>query len=146
VPRKREHVLGKYIISDKPMTEAEWAAERATLIDEKAIDDNTPLIASGVLPQRLSSQGFPQTDLSSRNLDRMGTTWWSNLRFMSCWLGPTRTSGLLATLPAHHGKPPPQSLKTTESLFAKNHEPFFNAIDPTETWTPCSSIAGPFIE
>jgi hypothetical protein len=26
-----EHVLGKYIISDKPMTEEEWARERATL-------------------------------------------------------------------------------------------------------------------
>jgi hypothetical protein len=28
-----EHVLGKYIISDKPMTEEEWARERATVID-----------------------------------------------------------------------------------------------------------------
>jgi len=26
-------VLGKYIISDKPMTEEEWARERATVID-----------------------------------------------------------------------------------------------------------------
>jgi hypothetical protein len=25
------HVLGKYIISDKPMTEEEWARERATI-------------------------------------------------------------------------------------------------------------------
>jgi hypothetical protein len=26
-------VLGKYIISDQPMTEEEWARERATVID-----------------------------------------------------------------------------------------------------------------
>ena len=29
-----EHVLGKYIISDRPMTEQEWAAERATVIND----------------------------------------------------------------------------------------------------------------
>ena len=28
-----EHVLGKYVISDKPMTQEEWARERATMID-----------------------------------------------------------------------------------------------------------------
>jgi hypothetical protein len=33
-----EHVLGKYIISDRPLTEAEWAAERATVIDEKVVE------------------------------------------------------------------------------------------------------------
>ena len=27
-----EHVLGKYMISDRPMTEEEWAKERATMI------------------------------------------------------------------------------------------------------------------
>jgi hypothetical protein len=43
-------------------------------------------------------------------------------------------------LPTHHGKPPPpKSLKTTESLFAKNHEPFFNTIDPTATWARCEN-------
>jgi hypothetical protein len=31
-----EHVMGKYIISDKPMTEEQWARERATVIDETA--------------------------------------------------------------------------------------------------------------
>jgi hypothetical protein len=31
-----EHTLGKYIISDKPMTEAEWASERATVLDADA--------------------------------------------------------------------------------------------------------------
>ena len=30
-----EHVLGKYLISDKPMTEEEWARERATVIDDE---------------------------------------------------------------------------------------------------------------
>jgi hypothetical protein len=28
-----DHVLGKYIISDHPMTEEEWARERSTIID-----------------------------------------------------------------------------------------------------------------
>ena len=31
-----EHVLGKYIISDQPMTEEQWARERATVIDTEA--------------------------------------------------------------------------------------------------------------
>jgi hypothetical protein len=34
-----EHVLGKYIISDRPMTEDEWARERATVIDEKPVEE-----------------------------------------------------------------------------------------------------------
>jgi hypothetical protein len=29
-----EHVMGKYIISDKPMTAEQWAAERATVIND----------------------------------------------------------------------------------------------------------------
>jgi hypothetical protein len=28
-----EHIMGKYIISDRPMTEEEWIRERATIID-----------------------------------------------------------------------------------------------------------------
>jgi hypothetical protein len=31
--RLLEHVPGKYIISDQPMTEEQWARERATVID-----------------------------------------------------------------------------------------------------------------
>jgi hypothetical protein len=31
--QQMEHVLGKYIISDKPMTEQEWARERADVLD-----------------------------------------------------------------------------------------------------------------
>jgi hypothetical protein len=38
-----EHVLGKYIISDRPMTEEEWAAERATVIDEQAVEESPVL-------------------------------------------------------------------------------------------------------
>jgi hypothetical protein len=34
-----EHVLGKYLISDKPMTEEEWAKERATVIDAPRFGD-----------------------------------------------------------------------------------------------------------
>ena len=34
-----EHALGKYIISDKPLTEEEWARERATVIDEKVVEE-----------------------------------------------------------------------------------------------------------
>jgi hypothetical protein len=33
-----EGVIGKYIISDKPMTEEEWIKERATVIDAEAED------------------------------------------------------------------------------------------------------------
>jgi len=36
--RDVEHVMGKYIISDRPMTIEQWAAERATVINE-VIDD-----------------------------------------------------------------------------------------------------------
>jgi hypothetical protein len=36
---------------------------------------------------------------------------------------------LVARLPAHHGKPPSlAAFQPTESLFAENHEPFFNTI------------------
>jgi hypothetical protein len=36
---------------------------------------------------------------------------------------------LVARLPAHHGKPPSlAAFQPTESLFAENHEPFFNSI------------------
>ena len=34
-----DHVFGKYIISDRPMTEQEWARERATIIDEKVVEE-----------------------------------------------------------------------------------------------------------
>jgi hypothetical protein len=37
--QQMEHVLGKYLISDKPMTEEPWAKERADVIDEPRFDD-----------------------------------------------------------------------------------------------------------
>ena len=44
-----EHVTGKYVISDRPLTEDEWIRERAVVIDAEATDvtpqleDNTSL-------------------------------------------------------------------------------------------------------
>jgi hypothetical protein len=38
-PKVVEHALGKYIISDRPMTEEEWERERATVIDEKVVEE-----------------------------------------------------------------------------------------------------------
>jgi hypothetical protein len=45
-----DHVLGKYIISDRPMTEEQWAAERATIIDETVVEEPAgfPLASPGV--------------------------------------------------------------------------------------------------
>jgi hypothetical protein len=34
-----EHAIGKYIISDHPLSEEEWARERATVIDETPIEE-----------------------------------------------------------------------------------------------------------
>jgi hypothetical protein len=42
-----EHSLGKYIISDKPMTEAEWARERATVIDAKPLSSTEARFGDG---------------------------------------------------------------------------------------------------
>jgi hypothetical protein len=38
-----EHAIGKYIISDRPMTEEEWIRERATVVDvtPTPIEDKT---------------------------------------------------------------------------------------------------------
>jgi len=46
-----EHVMGKYIISDRPMTLEQWAAERATVINE-VIDDTKQLEVSPVLAKK----------------------------------------------------------------------------------------------
>jgi hypothetical protein len=35
--QRLEHVLGRYIIGDQPMTEEQWARERATVIAEAAV-------------------------------------------------------------------------------------------------------------
>jgi hypothetical protein len=42
-----EHVVGKYIISDRPVTIEQWAAERATVIDE-VVEDVTPAAPLGI--------------------------------------------------------------------------------------------------
>ena len=42
-----EHAIGKYIISDRPMTEEEWIRERATVIDGEATDVAPALPKSG---------------------------------------------------------------------------------------------------
>jgi hypothetical protein len=34
-----DHAVGKYIISDHQLTEEEWARERATVIDEKVVEE-----------------------------------------------------------------------------------------------------------
>ena len=52
-----EHVLGKYIISDKPMTVEQWAAERATVINE--VIDETPQLSSPDLPNSAGSNRKP---------------------------------------------------------------------------------------
>jgi hypothetical protein len=46
--QQMEHVLGRYIISDKPMTEEEWIRERATVVDAEATEIDPP--ASHALP------------------------------------------------------------------------------------------------
>jgi hypothetical protein len=50
-----EHVLGKYIISDRPMTIEQWAAERATVVNEVIDDSATPALPAGS-EQRKKSQ------------------------------------------------------------------------------------------
>jgi hypothetical protein len=39
-----EHVTGKYVISDKPMTEVQWIKERATVVDGDDAVDVTPAL------------------------------------------------------------------------------------------------------
>jgi hypothetical protein len=43
---------------------------------------------------------------------------------------------LIARLPTHHGKPPSLMSQPTESLFAENHEHFFNSIYHKRTHAP----------
>jgi hypothetical protein len=42
-----EHVMGKYLISDKPMTLEEWASARATVVNEVIDDSVTPALPLG---------------------------------------------------------------------------------------------------
>jgi hypothetical protein len=52
-----EHVMGKYLISDKPMTLEQWAAERATVVNE--VIDDTPQLSSPDLPNSAGSNRKP---------------------------------------------------------------------------------------
>ena len=47
-----EHVLGKYIISDQPMTEEQWAKERADVIDAEPSSDSHLLASSRPNPTK----------------------------------------------------------------------------------------------
>jgi hypothetical protein len=60
--RQLEHVLGKYIISDQPMTEEEWARERADVLDvEPALGDGR----KGMY-RDADSDGLPRTAPTSK--------------------------------------------------------------------------------
>jgi hypothetical protein len=55
--QQTEHVLGKYIISDKPMTEEQWARERATVID---VEPEQNLPSSDKADRDAASHTLPQ--------------------------------------------------------------------------------------
>jgi hypothetical protein len=59
-----EHVLGKYIISDKPMTEEQWARERATVIDVEP-EQNLPSSDKG--DRDAASPSLPQISTVGTN-------------------------------------------------------------------------------
>jgi hypothetical protein len=44
------HVLGKYIISDRPMTEEQWAEERADVLDVEPLPDSATLASASLNP------------------------------------------------------------------------------------------------
>jgi hypothetical protein len=53
---------------------------------------------------------------------------------------------LVTCLSTHHDSPPPpsESSSSRESCHAFNHEPFFDSIDPLQTWLPtlfCADFA-----
>jgi hypothetical protein len=55
-----EHVLGKYIISDRPMTEEEWARERADVIDDTPLIEEKNLLPSEQANNDKASPALPQ--------------------------------------------------------------------------------------
>ena len=57
--QQMEHVLSKYIISDKSVTEEEWARERATVIDaEPAFGDGREENHLAAATELLAHQSF----------------------------------------------------------------------------------------
>ena len=72
--QQMEHVLSKYIISDKSVTEEEWARERAKVIDaEPAFGDgreeNHLAAATELLAHQSSTHG-PDTEVQDQSLHR----------------------------------------------------------------------------
>jgi hypothetical protein len=61
-----EHAVGRYVISDKPMSEEDWVRERAVVIDAEAIDA-TPALED----QSKASHALPS---SGENKPKRGTT------------------------------------------------------------------------
>jgi hypothetical protein len=45
--QQMEHVLGKYIISDKPMSPEDWARERADVLDAEPAQIEQPRFGDG---------------------------------------------------------------------------------------------------
>jgi hypothetical protein len=54
-----ELVLGKYIISDQPMTEEQWARERATVIDAEPVAPVTPALPDEKTPSKKPNNARP---------------------------------------------------------------------------------------
>jgi hypothetical protein len=55
-----EHSLGRYVISDKPMTEEQWIKERAVLIDAEATDATPALEDNSLSPVLSQDKGKPK--------------------------------------------------------------------------------------
>jgi hypothetical protein len=54
-----EHVLGKYIISDQPMSEEQWARERADVIDDAPQLEGKNLLPSEEANNDKASHALP---------------------------------------------------------------------------------------
>jgi hypothetical protein len=67
-----EHVTGKYVISDKPMTEEEWIKERATVIDGEATE-----VSRRLLPMRFPTP--EQTNKPGRQVSKISDLSFSHL-------------------------------------------------------------------
>jgi hypothetical protein len=62
-----EHVLGKYLISDKPMTLEEWASARATVVNEVIDDTVTPELPKGIEQNARKAHKQRTSSLLTRN-------------------------------------------------------------------------------
>jgi hypothetical protein len=57
--QRHEHVLGRYIISDQPMTEEQWARERATVIEAEPVAPATPALPDEKTPSKKPNNARP---------------------------------------------------------------------------------------